>query len=341
MASKFLRRAVALVPLFLAACGGGGGGGSSTGTAPTAVQLAITTGNSQAVAAESLQASASYDAVAAGGSLVTGVQVDTGAAGGPLLLADASRALLSKAQGLPALATGVSASGTEQCSGGGSITFSYDVASQTGVLSAGDTFTFDAANCIESDGTQTMRMNGSMSIRIVSGPYNPGGAYPRSVAMQTTARNFTVVMGGETIQANGDVTIALTERGFDDADVTLTSSSMTSMIGSHTITLKGYTHSVVESASGTTIQMTATIETSNSRISGSLVSYHVATTTPVVVNAAGQVTAGALKVTGANGTSLVLTATGTDSFSLQVDADGNGSYESTSTVTTTQLNALL
>ncbi|MBC5782936.1 hypothetical protein H8N03_08260 [Ramlibacter sp. USB13] len=339
MKTKFLRHALALVPaLFLAACGGGGG--DSSGNAATAVQLAITSANSQAVAAESLEASASYEAAAGGASLLTGVEVDGGGAANPLLLAKATSQLLAKVPAGPSLATGVSATETLACSSG-TLTVSYSVASTSGVLAAGDSMSFTANNCTETVGTETMRMNGTMSITILSGTFNASGAYPRSVSMQTSASNFTVVQGGETMVANGDVTIDLTQTSFSDAKVTLKSSRMSSKVGSHAVTLKGYTHTVTETSSGATIQITATVETNNSRLGTGTVSYQVTTTTPIVVNSAGQVTAGVLKATGASGSNVVLTATGADSFTVQVDADGNGTYESSNTVTRTALAGLL
>ena len=342
MKSRFLRHALAIVPaLFLVACGGGGGGDEgSSGGASTAVQLAITTTNSQAVAAEGLEASTNYEAAAAGGSLVTGVQVDAGTGSNPVLLANAVRTLLADAPQGSALATGVTTTQNYPCNTG-SMTVTSDIAGTTGALTAGDSFTFTASSCTQGVGADAMVMNGTMTVRILSVTFDPDGPDQLSMKMHIVARVFRVSFGGETTVANGDITMSLTERGLDDVSVSISSTSMASNIGTHTVTLKGYTHSVTETAAGTTIQMTATIETSNARLGGSLVSYQVSTPTAIVVNSAGQVTAGVLKVTGSGGSSLLLTVTGTDTFSLQVDADGNGTYESTSTVTRLALNGLI
>ena len=88
------------------------------------------------------------------------------------------------------------------------------------------------------------------------------------------------------------------------------------------------------------MNLSATVQTNNSRLGASPVSYSISTPTAITVNSAGAITAGAIKVIGSN-SSLLLTVTSSDSFSLQVDTNGDGSYESTSTVTRSQLQALI
>ena len=62
--------------------------------------------------------------------------------------------------------------------------------------------------------------------------------------------------------------------------------------------------------------------------------------TPLAVSSTGAMTAGSIKVAGAN-SALQLTVTSSDTFSLQVDTNGDGTYDSTSTVTRSQLASQL
>ncbi|HEY0823943.1 MAG TPA: hypothetical protein VGD76_09170 [Ramlibacter sp.] len=335
MWKKALRAGLLCVPaMVLVACGGGGGGTTGAATAPA---VAITTSNAQAVAAEASEVSTNTDAAAAG-SLVTGVQVDGTNGSDTMLLVSAARKLLARPAASGSLATGAAVS--QACTGGGSMTMDATV-SGSGALAAGDSFQISANNCTESDGVTTMVMNGSIAITIVSGTYDLASAtYPKSVTMRIVTTNFSVSSGGETEVFNGDLTIALTETSATSASVTLTAASLSNNIGSHTVTVTNYTLQVTESPVGVTTSITATVQTNNSRLGSGFVSYTITTLTPITVSSTGVVTAGSIKVTGAN-SSLVLTVTGPDTYSLQVDTNGDGSFESTSTVTRSELQALI
>lgn len=346
--SRALRAALCAPALLLAACGGGGGGGDGGSSASTSggssVQaVVITSGNSQAVAAEALAASSNTDA-ASGASFVTGVQVSAPASGfDAVRLAGAARKLIALAPAGAPLATGVSATQTVACPAGGNITVTSNVSGSG--LAAGDSMQISANACTDSLNGVSAVMNGSMTITVVSGNYDAASAsYPKSVTLRIVTSNFSVVSGGESDVSNGDVTIALTERSATDISVTITSSSLATTMGTasspHSVTLVNYSFKADETAAGTVITMSATVETNNSRLGSGTVSYQIATVTPITVNGSGQVTSGSIKVTG-SGSALLLTATGTDTFTLQVDNNGDGTWDSTSTVTRTALQALL
>jgi hypothetical protein len=345
MKATLVRCALLVVPMLLAACGGGGGGGGggssgggSSGGGSTVAGVVITTANSQAVAAEAVEISTNTDAAAAGSMFVTGVQVAGSAGPNPMTLAGAARLLAEKAQGTATLATGVAT--TEACSAGGTITLDVNT-SGSGVMTAGDSIQITANKCAESDGTSTIVMDGSMAINIISGSFDPASAlYPKSVTMRMVTTNFSVTGGGESELFNGDLTMALTQQSASSGSVTLTANSLASTIGTHSVTVFNYSMSVSENASGSTMNLSATVQTNNSRLGASPVSYSISMPTPITVSSTGAITAGAIKVTGAN-SSLLLTVTSSDSFSLQVDTNGDGSYDSTSPVTRSQLQALI
>lgn len=333
MKSLSIRVLLVIPALVLSACGGGGGGGGST--AATAPAVEITTSNAQAVAAEASEVSTNTDAAAASG-FVTGVQISGGGGPDTMLLATAARKLVTKAPSSGAMATGVAV--TEACTSGGTITVDATV-SGSGIPTAGDSFRIAANNCTESDGTTSLVMNGSMTIAIVSGSYDPAStAYPKRVTMRIVTSNFSISGGGETEVFNGDLTIALTENSATSASVTLSATSLSNNIGSHTVTVTNYTMQVDETSTATVTSVAATVQTNNSRLGSSPVSYTITTITPISVNSSGVVTAGSIKVTGAN-SNLVLTVTGPDSYSLHVDTNGDGTFESTSTVSRADLEA--
>ena len=345
---RALRAGLVCVPaLALVACGGGGGGGSSavssapttSGSSSTAVgAVVITTSNAQAVAAEALAASTNTDAATAGSAFVTGVQVNGGSGPNPMLLAKAAQSLVTKPSAGP-LATGVAT--TQACTVSGTITTDVTT-SGSNALVAGDSFQFTANNCTERiDSTTTMVMNGSMSISIVSGSYDPAATtYPKSITMRIVSNNFSIKSGTESETFNGDLTMSLTEDSATSATVTLSSSSLTSTIGTHTVTLTDYSVQASESSSGSTLSVKGTVQTNNTRLASTAVTYTITTITPLAVSSTGAMTAGAIKVAGSN-SALLLTVTSSDTFSLQVDTNGDGTYDSTSTVTRSQLAAQL
>ena len=87
--------------------------------------------------------------------------------------------------------------------------------------------------------------------------------------------------------------------------------------------------------------MSATIETSSTRLGANGGSYTITTTTPVVWNSSTNVlSAGVVKVVGANNSQLVITVTGNNSVSIQIDANGDGTFEKTVSSTVSELEAL-
>lgn len=341
---RALRAGLLCAPaLALVACGGGGGGGGgSPSPAPSstaATAIVITAANAQPVAAEALAASTNTDAASAGSSFVTGVDVSGGGgAARPMLLAQAAQSLANK-PGTGTIAAGVST--TQACTLGGTLTADVTRSSST-TLTAGDSLKFTASNCTERvDSTTTMVMNGSMSITIVSGSYDPAAtAYPKSVAMRIVGSNFSITTGGRSESFNGDLTLSLTQNSATSSTASLSSSSLSSTVGSHSVTLTNYSVQATETSTGSTLAVSGTVQTNNSRLASTAVTYTITTLKPLAVSSTGTVTAGSIKVAG-SGSALLLTVTSNDTFSLQVDTNGDGTYDSTSTVTRAQLESQL
>ncbi|HVE54083.1 MAG TPA: hypothetical protein VNB23_11935 [Ramlibacter sp.] len=342
--SKFLFRAAAIcVPaMFLAACGGGGGddgdgGGLSSG-------VVITTANAKAVSADALDASTNLGAAANSG-LVVGVQVDaTGLSASPMRLYAAARTF-TRMPVPPALATGAAVTGN--CSLGGTLTLDGQVQDSSGnTLNTGDWLSISANNCRENVDGAVVTMNGRMRIDVLRGPYTANSSsYPKSVSMKITATQFSMVENGVTMSSNGDMTVDLTETSATASVGTVTSSSLTnttsSGAGSRSTTLKNYAQKSSVTASGTSIEVSGSVETNNSRLGVGTKLYTIKTIAPITMTASGDFTGGTLEVVGANATALRLTVTGTNTFGIAIDADGNGSFESSATATRSELAALL
>ena len=330
-----------LASLALVACGGGGGGGGSGGASAgsTVSAVVITSSNSQALAAEAFAAASNSDA-GSSASFVTGVQVSGGSGGSnAALLGLAARKLVSLVPPASALATGVTTNQTQACSSGGSLTMTANMSGGSTIV-AGDSMQITANGCTESlDGASAV-MNGSIAFTYLAA-YDPAStAYPKTLSVRIVTQNFSISSGGETEVFSGDVTMSLTETSATSFTMSMTSNSLSTTLGTHSVTMTNYTLSAEETSSGTVITMSATVETSNSRLGSAPVSYQVATVTPITVSSSGVVTAGSIKVTG-SGSSLLLTVASADTFTLQVDSNGDGTYESSSTVTHSQLQSVL
>jgi hypothetical protein len=354
--SKFVRgtapraalAAILSAPLvLLTACGGGGGGGDAA-PAPAPVTssgtLQITTANAKPVSADALDNATNVDAAEGGASIVTGVQVDTGAAAGgsaTLQLADAARVLAAKAIGRTSLATGAAVNESAACNGGGSVNISGNVASNSD-LSPGDTITISASSCRETVNGATSTLNGSMKITIVSGSVN---ANPVHIVMTIESLGFSVSENGKTSQTNGDLTLDVTgSAGSSTQSVVLSgkslSTSVSSAAGTRSFSLQNYRQSVSSVNGAVTYNVEAQVTTSNSRLGAGTQVYSVSTPTALTTNASRAYTGGSLKVTGKS-SALLLTVTGTDTFQLQVDENGDGTFETTTPATLAELRALL
>jgi hypothetical protein len=241
------------------------------------------------------------------------------------------------------LATGATV--TRNCQFGGTLVVTDTSASAT-VAQPGDQFSVVATNCLDplgSTGTQVL-LNGSMSITVVSGTFDSSSStFPKSVTLRLVANNFAVTQGGVKSTSNGDLTIGIAEPNASDSNLSLSATSLSNTVekssGSKAITLKNYTHTVAVTGSQATVSITATVESNNVRLGSGVFSYGLSTLSPVVVTTSGYVSGG-LKVA-ASHSGLNLVVVPTNNFSLQVDTNGDGAFDSTTSVTRTQLEALI
>lgn len=340
--------------LVLSACGGGGGGGgggsggttSGTLTTPTppvatvtAAAVVVTEANSLALAADAYDATSGTAAAEAGSSLVTGVQVAAGT--GPASAIGVARHLASIAVGRAGVATGVAINDVAACRLGGALSITGNVLNPN-VLSGGDTITISALSCRDIiDGIDTT-MGGAMTIEIV-GLQNFGATiYPQRVILRMVLTDLTVLVPGASSVAAGDMIMDTTSTSATAGSATLLGGSLRSSVTTGLVTrvssLKNYRITQLVDGSNTTTNIAATVETTNTAIAPTPVSYRI--TTPTALQRSGQFLVGGGLAVAGNNSGLLLTVTGTNTFSLAVDVNGGGVYIPTVTTTTTELEAL-
>ena len=335
--------------LFITACGGGGGGGAST-PAPvvaTAQAVVITETNAKPVAANALDSAQSTSSTT-GTNLLTGVQVESGSQAAPSAInAMAQTALFaatSAVSGGGALPAGVTTTQTENCPLGGSLSVTASLANSNSGLFAGDSISITATGCkLTVDGVTTT-MSGALAMSIVSGSVT-SLAGPFHVVMAMTATNLSVVTAASSVVVSGDARIDWT-LGSTSETMVVTGSAMTSSVTQSGVTrtssLKNFSQSLSITGQVATGSMSATVETSSTKIGANGGIYTLSTPTALVWNTTTKVlSAGAVKVVGASGSALLITVGANSTVTIQVDANGDGTYEKTLTSTSSELNGLL
>lgn len=329
--------------LFLAACGGGGGGGETPiSTAPPLV--AVTESNAKPLAASAIDAVQNTSAAQGGTGIILGVQLQADASRRTdkfLVMAAAARRAAASVPA-PPLSTGVAIDVTEPCELGGSITMTGNVSSQS-ALTAGDSIGLMANGCVENVNGVVTTLSGRMSITFVSGSIT---TVPFHVVIDVRATDLSIASGGTTEVASGDARLDWSTASSTSQTLTATGSSMSNRIttGSaiRTTTLKNYTQGVAVNGAAVTSSLSAGVETSSTALGPNGGSYTVSTPLAMAWNSDTQVvTAGVVKVTGAAGSQLLVTAGSNNAVTLQVDANGDGTFEKSVSSTFAELKALL
>lgn len=311
----------------LAACGGGGG--DSPGR-PTGTPLAITATNQTDVARAGID----------GGLAISMAQGPLGGGATPTAVASRSHALGTAMARVLRAATaqrkGVAGAGAHvtavaatsvACANGGSINSSIDDKDGNGTLSNGDVLTVAFSQCRDAP---TLTIDGTVAITVSGTPT------PTQFTASARFQNLSVVVTGATSNING--TVSITESD------TATTSDSTITIGSAGLTValaSSIYNDTVDFDAGTVVttnQSSATATTSTTS-SGGFTSQSlgghvtIATPTPFVqADADAYPGSGVIRITGASGSALLVTALSNAQVQLQLDANGDGAYESTTVV---------
>lgn len=337
--------------LLLVACGGGGGGAtpaaSSAGsTAPTAV--AITESNANAVGGHALDNAQNTTATQSGAGAATGVQVETQASepaqNATLVTLETIRGVLDASAAAQAgMVTGVTITNRSvNCPLGGTLVVNGSIASSSG-YSTGDQVTIDASNCKLSVAGVTNTMNGRFAMTVVS---RSAPVYPYRIVMAFTMTDMSVQDSTKTLLSNGDVRMDYSATSTSIESLTASGSAfaskLTSGSTSRSTTWKNYTEVLTRNGNNMTNGLSASVETDSTKLGPQGGSYTITTPTPVAWNlVTGVVSAGVVKVVGANNSQLLATVSANNSLTVQIDANGDGVYEKTLTRTVSELRAAL
>lgn len=311
--------------LALTACGGGGGGGG--GTSVAALPLGALTAGNQNVAAQDSMSGPS--ATLSSTATLTGAQATDMRAVYQMakVQLDKFPTYLDAIRTAPTL-TGAVASRNLPCTYGGYLAVSGTDADNNGVVSAGDSVTITGVGCREAAGT----LSGTMSVTInsVSGTF---GTAPYAGNLSASFSAFAVTTATMSATIDGSMAMNLNETDSVVHDITLSASSLrvTSVFAGVTrsITLTGYSaHEIGSLISG--VPSTTVTFTGNMSSSALNLSVDLTTLTPFVqANSDSYPYSGVLLASGSNKTKLRITALSNSQVQLELDADGDGTYEKT------------
>lgn len=319
--------------------GGCGGGDSGTASSTTASLLAIDQQNSTQVAGAVYQsvvaAGASSDA---GSSVLTGAVISGTSSGtGLTRFAQDQIARFLSLGYLPGsnLAAAVVYTQTVTCdtpSGGsaGTISISWNDADNSGTLTAGDTLSATFTNCYSAvDGTT---VNGGLGLSglVVTGNPTVGPPWDITATFAFTNLGITDVSGTQTLNGGfsytGSTTDGITITGnLKGANLSIAQSSMP------TLTLKQFDLTSTVDNNTTAFTETGSGQVFNSDWGGAYVEFQV--TTPFEGLGSENPSSGSAKISGANNSSVTLTAIDSTTVQLEVDANGDGVVDATTTNT--------
>ena len=316
----------------LSACGGGG---DSTPTPPGKTPVAITPTNQADVARASVNGGLAVSlaqGALGGGATPASVTSRSHALG--VALQRALQAATRQRMGIASATVHPAALATDvrACDVSGTLTTAINDKDGNSQLSSGDVLTGTFANCKES---ATLSVNGTVVITITATP--TATQFSASAQFQ----NLAVQDSGVTSTLAGTVAIAETDM------TTLTDTTITVGAGGLNATMASASYNdavAFESGMVITTSVIGTSSTFSVSLAGSLTAQsiggRVTLATPVAFSQGFTDTypsSGQLRITGASGSTLLVTALSATQVQLQLDANGDGSYESTSTVPWTTL----
>lgn len=310
----------------LGACGGGGDSAPASGTKT----VAISSTNQSDVVRASLNGglAVSFTQGSLGGTpAAANVTTRTHGLGvvlqRALAVTTARRQAIASASAHPAAVT----SDTTPCGVSGTLTVAFDDRDGNGMLSKGDVLTGTFAQCQDS---AALSINGAVAITLTGDP--SGMVFDASAVFQ----NVVVVDSGVTATISGTLAVEETDGS------TLTDTKFTVGSGGFAVALasSGYDDTIAFDAGMTitTSQIGGNAQTSLT-LAGSFTASSIggrvtiATPVPLVEDPADAYpSAGAVRITGASGSTVLATVLSATQVQLQLDANGDGSFESTSTV---------
>ncbi len=317
----------------LTACGGGGGGSGGNPPGFTTGPLAITASNYVQAGQEAM--SSAYFLLDTG-DFATAAQlsVDTG----PMRFSRAQIAQLSRWFATATrVATGVTQTSTEACSGGGSVTVTVNDVNGNDKLDVGDGANLVANSC--AFGSEFV--SGEMTVLVTTLTGNLDTTVYK-VSMSITMNNLVISSAAGSNTATGRMEFGEESIGLNNTITTLGVSSLSATASfagsSSTRTLSDFTlrEALTPSGLGPVRSLSVTGTLASSALDSKSIA--LSTVSPFVrSNTARYPASGQALITGANGSKARLTAQSATTVFIEVDADGNGSYETSATRLWSQL----
>ena len=307
----------------LSACGGS----SDTPAPPTGTQaVAITSTNQSDVARSTFNGGFSLGLVQSATTSGTAASPASVAASGRVL--QVLRAAIDQRKGIASASEHPATGGSQSvaCGISGSMATTWNDADGNNQLSAGDVLTASFQQCQE---TTSLSINGSLAITLSGTPS------ATQFSANAVFQNIVAVDAGVTYTIAGAV--ALTEVDTD----TISSSSFTVGSGGLTVAIAstGYSDSIAFD-SGMVVASSFLAGTSSLTLNGSIVSHAlggrvtIATQQALVQQATDTYPSqGKVLITGASGSTLLVTVLGPTQVHLQVDANGDGTVDGTTPAT--------
>lgn len=314
--------------LSVTACGGGGGGGGAT---PPPTSAALTSSN-QTIAAEDAT-SAAFLPLITSQTIVGAAATDEKA-----LFVFANKQLdrlpayIQNARAASAVA-GAVASESYACTYGGTLQVTVNDADDNGIVSAGDSFTLTLSNCQEAEGT----LNGSLGLSFdgLTGTY---GTMPYGATATMSFGNLSLAGSQFSTSINGSLTAGFTRSSTYAFTESLSTPSLT-VTGtyggvSRTRSLTNYAASATGTPD-TTYGHVTSYSASGTLSSTGLASQVIGISTPTAFVARGSdqyPSTGVLLISGANNSSVRVTALSNTQCAIALDENGDGTYEGDTTV---------
>lgn len=318
----------AIYVFMLAACGGGGGGS----TPPVITPSAALNSSNQTIAAQDVASSAYLPLM--GAQTLTGAQtLDEG------VLFSLARSQLNRLPNYLAAAkgnstlTGVVQSQIYSCTYGGTVTASVSDADNNGVVSAGDSVTVAANNCVESEGTLTGAL--TFGVNNVTGTFG-SDSYSGSLTM--TFNGFTVSSSEFSAGANGSLTLSVSASGVNRVSTSVATPSL-SVSGTYAGVTRSRSltnYSATSTRTPNSIYGYETSYTLNGTLTSSALASQAisfATPTPFIsLSSDDYPSSGVMLISGAANSKLKVTALPGSQVKLELDANGDDVYEGSTTL---------
>lgn len=213
---------------------------------------------------------------------------------------------------------------TTDCSDGGSITAGFQIdEAPVGQVSTGDRYAITIASCA----IGILDMNGSIVVDFNTVDGNPDTDATWEIDIDLTLDDLVLTAGGSTVSLDGAWSQNASVDGLD-SEYTLTGSFTSEANDGNTVqsaSLAGFELTCDYDSTADEATYTAQGRFSSTDLGGSVT---VSTLTAfTVVGSDDYPSSGAIQVSGANDSLLVLTAVDSTFAQLQVDADGDGDFE--------------